>query len=95
MDSSFIGFINGYIFMIDIIIISIDKDIHPWIFIMNLWINFENNLNNPINNYYKSSIWDSEEGIHIFFHYYINNSGIFYYPISDPLINMDYQMKNY
>jgi hypothetical protein len=94
MDSPFTGLANGYVFVTDVAAISTDEDVHPRTFVANLWVNFENDLNDPVDGCCGSPMWDSEGGIHAFFRYYADDSGMSYCPTPDPLINAGYQMKS-
>jgi hypothetical protein len=70
MDSPFTGLANGYVYVSDVAAIPTDDDIHPWAYVANLWVNFENDLNDPVDGCCGTPMWDSEGGVHAFFRYF-------------------------
>ena len=93
-DSPFTGFVQGYVYLTETRAIPTDDPtIHPWSYVANLWVNFANQLVDPVEGCCGSPIWDKDGGIHAFFGYYADSSGISYCPSPDPIIQDGYDLK--
>ena len=95
MDSPFTGLGEGYMYVSDIAAIPTDEPaVQPRAYIASLWVNFGNQLPDPVDGCCGSPLWDCDGKVHAFFRYYRDESGISYCPAPDPLINEGYELRD-